>query len=243
VTWVIVGASAGLGRALAEHMARDGRSLMLVARDERDLSSLASDLAVHHGTRVRFLAQDADVPGVLADRLHQSLAGEEVEGLLFPVGTIHDGDDGRLDPARVHQLINVNFTAIACVMSRFLPVLLAQRRGVVIGFGSIAAIRGRGRNVVYSAAKRALESYFESLRHLTEREGLTIAFYVLGYLDTGLAFGQRLLLPPAPPAVVAARVCRRLHDARGTHHLPRYWAVLAAVLRAVPWWLFKRLRF
>jgi len=243
VTWVIVGASAGLGRALAEHMARDRRSLMLVAREERDLSALARDLALHHGARVRFLAQDAVEPGVLADRLHQSLAGEEVEGLLFPMGAIDERDDGRLDPARVQQLMSVNFSAIASVMSRFLPILLAQRRGVVVGFGSIAAIRGRGRNIVYSAAKRALESYFESLRHLTERDGLTIAFYVLGYLDTGLAFGQRLLLPPAPPATVAAKVCRRLYDARGTHHVPGYWGVLAPLLRAVPWWLFKRLRF
>jgi short-subunit dehydrogenase len=243
VTWVIVGASAGLGRSLAEHLARDGGSLMLVARDERDLAPLASDLTAQHGARVRFLAQDADDPPALADRLHQSLAGDEVEGLLFPVGMNAASDEGQLDPAQVDRLVNVNFVAITCVIGRFLPVLLRQRRGVVVGFGSIAAIRGRGRNVVYSAAKRALESYFESLRHLTEREGLTVVFYVLGYLDTNLAFGQKLLLPPAPPAVVAAKVCRRLYEARGKHYLPGYWAIVALLFRAMPWWLFKRLRF
>jgi short-subunit dehydrogenase len=243
VTWVVVGASAGLGRALAERLARERRSLVLVARDERDLAPLAADLAATHGARVRTLAQDAAEPEVLARRLYELLAEEEVEGLLFPVGVTDAGDDGVLDARAAERLVQVNFLSVAAVAGRFLPKLIAQRHGVLVGFGSIAAVRGRSRNVVYAAAKRARESYFESLRHLGEGHGLTVAFYSLGYLDTSQAFGQRLLLPKADPAAVADEVCRALLHRRGKRYFPWFWAPAAAALSFLPWAFFKRMRF
>jgi short-subunit dehydrogenase len=242
VTWVVVGASAGLGRALAERLAQERRSLLLVARDERDLAPLATDLAATHAARVRILVQDAAEPEVLAGRLYELLATEEVEGLLFPLGATDAGDEGGLDPGASEQLVRVNFLSVAAVIGRFLPKLIAQRHGVLVGFGSIAAVRGRSRNVVYSAAKRALESYFESLRHLAEGHGLTVTFYCLGYLDTSQAFGQRLLLPKADPAAVADEVCRALLRRRGRHYLPWFWALAAPAIRFMPWALFKRMR-
>ena len=104
-------------------------------------------------------------------------------------------------------------------------------------------MRGRGQNVVYSASKRALESYFESLRHLGEPRGLTVVFYTLGYLDTGLAFGKTLLFPKADPARVAKRVRRELGRGRGGRYEPRWWAVPAAAVRRLPWFVFRRMRF
>ena len=242
MTWVVVGASAGLGRALAERLAQDRRSLLLVARDERDLAPLATDLAATHSARVRTLAQDAAEPEVLARRLYELLAAEEVDGLLFPLGATAAGDEGGLDPGRSEELMRVNFLSVAAVVGRFLPKLIAQRHGVLVGFGSIAAVRGRSRNVVYAASKRALESYFESLRHLAEGHGLTVAFYSLGYLDTNQAFGQRLLLPKGDPAAVADEVCRMLARRGGRHYLPWFWAFIAPAIRVLPWAVFKRMR-
>ena len=50
-------------------------------------------------------------------------------------------------------------------------------------------VPGRSRNVAYSAAKRALASFFESLRHAFADSGVVVQFYVLGYMDTELAAG------------------------------------------------------
>jgi short-subunit dehydrogenase len=243
VTWAVVGASAGLGRALCERLARDGRALLLVASDPRDLEALACDLRLACGARARVLAHDGADHAGLAEALARALEGEEVEGLLFPIGATADDDEGGLDAARAEQIVRVNLLAVISVVSRFLPAMLARGRGAIVGFGSIAAARGRGRNVVYSASKRALESYFESLRHLCEPRGLCVALYVLGYVDTQLAFGQRLLLPKADPAAVAARVCDELGRRRGRRHLPAFWGPITRLLRALPWPLFRRLRF
>ena len=58
MTTVVVGASSGLGRALAEELARTGHELLLVASDPRDLSAIAADLGLRHAAKVHTLALD-----------------------------------------------------------------------------------------------------------------------------------------------------------------------------------------
>lgn len=244
MTWIVVGASAGLGRALAERLGRQHRSLILVAGDQRDLAALASDLEIVGGARVRVLAHDAADHAALAERLDGLVAeGEDIEGLLFPVGAMAPDDEGELDPSAAERLMQVNFLCVASVVRRFLPRLERQRSGVVVGFGSVASIRGRGRNVAYAASKRALESYFESLRHRCEPQGLCVVFYSLGYLRTSLSFGQKLPLPSADPSAMAEEICRELGRRRGKHYKPGWWRWIALVVRHLPWFVYGRLRF
>ena len=243
MTWVVVGASAGLGRAIAEVLGRERQSLLLVAGDERDLAALSADLEVA-GARIRTIAHDAADHAGLADVIAESLTPEEeIEGVLFPLGAMAPGDDGSLTPQEAERLVRINFLCVTSVVGRLLPRLVRQGNGVIAGFGSVAAVRGRGQNVIYAASKRALESYFESLRHLGEPRGLTVVFYTLGYMDTGLAFGKRLLFPKADPSSVATRVRRELGRERGGRYEPKWWGMIAAAVRRLPWFVFRRLRF
>lgn len=245
MTWVVVGASAGLGRALAERLARDRADLLLVASDARDLEAVAADLRIRFGARARTIAHDAADHAGLAQAVAEAIPADgRVEGLLFPIGLSVEDDDALAAPERMERLLAVNFLSVAAVCGRLLPRLLAQGEGVIAGFGSVAAARGRGRNVVYAAGKRALQSYFESLRHLGDPRGVRVFFYVLGYLDTGLAYGKKLLFPKADPAAVADRVVADLARGRGgARHLPSWWAPIGLLVRSLPWALFKRMRF
>jgi short-subunit dehydrogenase len=114
---------------------------------------------------------------------------------------------------------------------------------LIVGFGSIAAVRGRTRNAAYSAAKRALASYFESVRHALRDTPVHVQFYVLGYLDTNLAFAQDTKLPRASPAKCAEHVFRRRHADAGVTYYPHYWRPICAVLRLLPWSVFRKLSF
>jgi short-subunit dehydrogenase len=242
MTWLVVGASAGLGRALAERLARDGRALLLVASDGRDLDPLVADLRLRFSADVRGLAADV-ATATAAEEIDHALGGQTIEGLLFPVGAVDERDNGQLSGVDVDRLVRVNLTSVMSITSRLLSRMLDQGQGVIVGFGSIAAARGRGRNVAYSAAKRALESYFESLRHVCEARGIVVTLYVVGFMDTHQTFGRRFLLSPAQPARLAERVCRELGRRRGQHYLPRWWRFATAVLRALPWSVFRRMQF
>lgn len=244
MTAVIVGASAGLGRALACSLARRGRPLLLVASDERDLLPLAADLRLTHGVEARVVAHDAADHSGLATAIGAALPTEgPIEALLFPIGTSDDDDCGVLSPERAEELLRINLLAVTSVVAGLVPRMLSRGRGAIVGFGSVAAERGRGRNVVYAAAKRGLESVFESWRHQWEPQGLSVVLYTLGYLDTNLAFGRPLPFPKADPQQVAERVCRELGRARGKHFLPGGWRFVAFAIRALPWFVYRRARF
>jgi uncharacterized protein len=244
LTSVVVGASAGLGRALATALARRGRSLLIVASDERDLLPLAKDLRLTQAIEVRVVAHDARDHQGLAAAIDRAIGSDEpIEALLFPIGSSEDDDDGTLPPERAEALVRINLLAVTSVGARLLPRMIAQQRGAVVGFGSVAAERGRGRNVIYAAAKRALESVFESWRHRLEPEGLSVVLYTLGYVDTNLAFGRPLPFPKADPHWIAERVCDELGRARGKRFLPGGWRFVAFAVRALPWFLYRRARF
>jgi len=244
MTWIVVGASTGLGRALSECLAQEGKSLLLVSRDPRDLNSLASDLRIRFEAEVSCVCYDAEDHVGLANLLGGSIAdGNSVEGIMFPIGYVEAGDRCDLSSIDSERLVKVNFLSIVSVISKFLPGMIEEGKGVLVGFGSIAGTRGRAGNAVYSATKRALQSYFESLRHRCERNGLLIQFYILGYMDSNLAFGQNLLLPKADPGQIAKSIIANLRKGGGTRFLPAFWKSICLLVRAIPWFIFKRMQF
>ena len=239
---LVVGASAGLGRSLAEALARSGQSLVLAASDPRDLTAQAADLRLRFGVDVETVAADAGRPGPFVATLSDALAGRPLRSVLFPIGATLSTDDGMNDTVDADRLLSVNFLSIAALVARLWPLLQHQSRASLVGFGSVAATRGRRGNVIYSAAKRALASYFESMRLAGGERGVVVQFYVLGYLDTQQTFGRRLLPPPAGTARLSARVVRDLGRDFGVRYYPAYWRPLCSALRLLPWPAFRRLR-
>jgi short-subunit dehydrogenase len=243
-TYLIVGGSSGLGRALAERFAQAGHALVLVSSDLRDTSALASDFGLRYGVPVRAVVSDLALSEVDFRGIDEALSAlPPLAGLLIPVGMNRDADRPGQPPEALEALTRANYTAPCKIIDHYLPSLRSGSSGLIVGFGSVAATRGRTRNAAYSAAKRALASYFESLRHSLSESGVVVQFYVLGYLDTHLSFGVDTPLPRAAPAVCAERVFRHREEDFGSAFFPSYWRPLCFVLRLLPWFVFRRLAF
>src|SRR5260221_7911807 len=160
---LIVGGSSGVGLALGEALAARGHALLLASSDARDLEAQASHLRLMHGVQVEIVAADATYPEEFLGKIVS--AGKRfgaIQGLFFPIGASIDGDAGTLPTAEIRRLIDANLLTVMAVVGHFLPELLAANQGYIVGFGSVAAARGRRTNVIYAAAKRGLVSYFES---------------------------------------------------------------------------------
>jgi short-subunit dehydrogenase len=238
----VVGASAGVGRALSEALASHGYSLLLVASDTQDLQAQAAHLALTYRNTVKTVAADARHIDECVERIVMAVQEfGSVNDVFFPIGASSTHDSGMLPLENARYLLNVNFIMIVGVVSRLLPALLAANRGNIVGCGSIAAIRGRRVNVIYAAAKRGLESYFESLRHLTAGSGVRVQFHRLGYIATQQSFGARLWAPAISPQRVAHKILRDLGKDKGRTSFPSYWAIVAWLIRALPWAFFRRL--
>jgi NAD(P)-dependent dehydrogenase (short-subunit alcohol dehydrogenase family) len=239
-TYLIVGGSSGLGRALAERFARAGHALVLVSSDLRDTSALASDLGLRYRVSVTPVLCDLAQPRLDFGAIDAALAAlPPLAGVLLPAGMNRADDRPGQAPEAFDAITSVNYASPSKIVDHYLPMLRAK--GHIVGFGSVAAVRGRTRNAAYGAAKRALAAYFESLRHAVGASGVVVQFYVLGYLDTHLAFGHDTPLPRAAPEACAERVFRRRERDFGRAYFPSYWRPLCFVLRLLPWFVFRRL--
>lgn len=240
---VIVGASAGLGRALAEALARRGDDLLLVASDARDLDALASSLRLNFEVRVELAACRLAPESAWLEEVRQAAQRfGDVDVLMLPIGLSRQDDTGALAPPVVRQIFEANLLGVMDVVGVFLPGMMRRNCGCIVGFGSIAAARGRSQNVAYSAAKRGLASYFESLRHLLSGTGVAVQFFALGYMRSQQSYGKRMLLPAVTARHVAETVIAGLGRGSRFAHMPRFWGLVALMLRAMPWVLFKRLK-
>jgi short-subunit dehydrogenase len=242
---LIVGASAGLGRALSNELAANGHNLVLVSSDKRDIKAVAADVHLRHGVVAHLVAgdvMDGDTYLAKIAKAADDIGG--IDGLFFPIGTVADADVPGVKVATMRRLMRINLLSVMETVTLFWPQFERRGQGVIVGFSSIAASRGRRNNTVYSAAKRGLVSYFESLRQAAVDTGIRTQLYMPGYLDTGLAFGAKtFLLPPSRPEKLAKKVVRRLSKDIGLSYYPIYWRPICEILQLLPWSVYRKLDY
>lgn len=244
MNFIVAGSSAGLGRALATELARKGHSLVLIASDAKDLQVQASDLQVRFGVPVITVASRIRCDEETIDKIvTQAQSFGDIDGLLFPMGLSSNADDGTQSASHTQMLVDGNLSATMALTAKVLPLMMARNRGYVVGFGSVAAERGRSSNVVYAAAKRGLMSFFESIRHKVVGTGVKVRFFQMGYIKTSQTFGKKLPFPAVSPEEAARDVLAIMEQERGLTYYPAFWRWICLALKMTPWFLYRRLRF
>ncbi len=231
--YLIVGASSGLGREIAYSFAKRENDLILISRDERDLLSIASDLKNKFNVNIVTTVVDfADIEQV-ENIISNNDIMKELDGVIFPIGLMFEKDDKNLDQSKINKTIYANFLSIAFLITKLLK-FFSEKNFLIIGFGSVSGLLGRNINVHYAAAKRALESYFESLAFQNKKNNLKIQFYTLGYLDTTLSFGKKLILPKGNTKKLAEFVFKNKEKRFLKVYYPLFWNLFVFILKIIP---------
>jgi short-subunit dehydrogenase len=241
---IVAGASTGVGRQLAVQLAERGASVILVSRDAEDLRATADDIRVRFGTVCLEVAQDLGAEDWDVEEFVRGCTRDlgEIDFVLIPAGGSASEDIGA-NPALVFQMAAINYLGPARLAAAFGQRMGARGKGTILFFSSIAAVAPRSRNAAYSASKAALEVYARSLRHALEPSGVRVGVVALGYVDTALSFGQRLLFPRVSPESVARYVLKDGIGWAGRRYVPRFWSLVTLVLRCLPWSIYRRLSF
>jgi short-subunit dehydrogenase len=220
---IIVGASAGLGRALAEELAAQKHDLYLISSDQRDLDALASDLTLTHGITVHTLAMDLVKADAEEIRNGFFLYFDHPDCLFLASDYRDQNDDGPVESSLLERIISVNFMASVQIANAFLTDLADRPQAHIVGIGSFTAFRGRCKDSIYEASKRGLEFYFEALRHYLADNTCRVQFYRVGYMATQMLGERKALVPVAPPERIARAIANRLGGASGMRYLPGWW--------------------
>jgi short-subunit dehydrogenase len=122
---------------------------------------------------------------------------------------------------------------------KFFPIFLKKNSGLIVGFGSIAGIFGREENAIYSAAKKGLMSFFESLAISSISTKLKIQFYIAGYLDTNLSYGKNLILPKGSIKKLANIIYNNFNINYKKIYYPYWWLYINIIFNIIPFFLIK----
>ena len=240
MSYLIIGASSGLGRELAYILAKNSNDLIVISRDEKDLRAIRSDLETKFKITVKHFAVDVSSFDEIKKFLHSNLnLLSEIQGVLFPVGMM-DSKDGILNDMSIsNSLIQANMGVVAYFLSKIFPIFMQKNSGAIVGFGSISSTFGRDVNTVYAASKRGLESLFESLVIKASSSKLKIQFYTIGYLDTNLTYGQKLLLPKGSAKKLAKIVYKNLNKNYRKIYYPSWWRLIVIIIKILPFSLIR----
>lgn len=210
---LITGASAGIGAAFAERLARDGYDLTLVARRRDRLEAVAGALRDGHGGAAQVLVADLTKPEQLAAVERQAAEDASLELLVNNAGFAGYMPFRELDPDRAEELIRLHVVAATRLARAALPGMVARGRGAIINVASMLAFSAAvpatsplPKRAVYAACKAYLVAFSELLQQ--ELAGTGVRVQVLcPALVGGTEFHQqipgfdvaRVTAPPIQP--------------------------------------------
>ncbi|MCB9727654.1 MAG: SDR family NAD(P)-dependent oxidoreductase [Deltaproteobacteria bacterium] len=240
---IVVGASSGIGRSIARQLAASGARVALLARRADELEQARSEIAAAGGdalVRVHDVCDTDRIPG-LFDELVAELGGLDL--LVYAAGVLPAVAEHEYDFERDRLTIDVNLLGAMAWLNPAAAHMEAQRAGTLLGISSIAGERGRRANPAYCTSKAGLSTYLEALRNRVSRYGVDVVTAKPGFVDTVMTAD----LPGHPPGLApipvedAARACLALATGRSrTGFVPRRWALVGFIVRAIPSWLFRR---
>ncbi len=175
----IVGASEGLGRAVAHGLSRMGTSLVLSARSVERLQDLSDELP----GRSEVVAMDvADADSVAA----AAMQAGEIDGIVFLSGVYWPQAAQEWVPEQVNAMIDVNLTGCARVLGHVVPAMVARDRGHVVLTGSLAGYRGLPGAIGYGASKAGVMVLAELMYADLRGTGVEVQLANPGFIRTRL---------------------------------------------------------
>ena len=212
---VILGATKGMGRALARLCAERGDRVFLLGRDATDLTRSAADLVVRGG-------QGA---------------------VVVTAGLFGTQEELEADPARTERLLHVNFVATVMFCEAARKLLLSQGGGTLCVFGSVAGDRARKPVVLYGASKAGLAAYLNGLDHRYYSSGLRVICVRPGFVKTGMTAGLRPPPFAGEPDQVAKDVRAALLCPRPVVYTPLVWELVMTAISVLPRAVMRRIKF
>lgn len=237
---LIVGASSGIGEALAMHLAQPGRTLGLVARRQAALTGVAERVQGRGATAVLAVSDAAD-PQAVATAWKQMLAEMGgIDAIVYAAGVMPDVGPDEFDTEKDRQVIEINVLgAIAwlnCAAGYFGP----KGGGVICGIGSVAGDRGRRGAPAYGASKAALHTYLESLRNRLSVRGVRVVTVKPGPVRTPM-LGTKAMPLTVDADVAAAAIARSLSGGAEIVYVHWLWRWIMLTIRMVPSFMFRKL--
>ena len=233
---IIIGATSGIGRALAETLDAKGYAVGIAGRRVELLDNVLDHLSDPAEAEPMDVT-DTEEARQRFDALVERLGGVDLVIISAGVGYVDEAESW----PHVRQTVETNTVGFAALADAAFRHFETAEAGHLVGISSVAAVRENGAAPAYHASKTFASRYLAGLRHRAAQAGLPIAVTDVrpGFVDTAMAKGDGLFWV-ATPERAASQIIRAIKRQSRTAYVTRRWRGVAALLKMLPGWLYRR---
>ncbi len=237
----LIGASSGIGAALARDLLQAGARVALSARDEMGLQTVA-------GRHEQAMILPLDVLDTTAWQVaHDAICTRwnDVDMLVYCVADYLPESVWDMDPQQAHRTIAVNLSCLYDGLAQVLPRMLRRGKGSIALVASVAGYMGLPRATVYGPTKAALINLAEILYTDLHARGLNVFLINPGFVATRLTAKNDFVMPALQSPEEASRsIMRGISRGDFEIHFPKNFTLLMKFIQILPYrWRFALLGY
>lgn len=234
---VIIGATSGIGKALAEILIREGYRVGVTGRR----NELLDDLKRQHPDNVFTACMDVKNTTESSHQLKKLI--EDMGGMdLF----VYSSGTGYVNQDLVYELeqdtVDVNVTGFINLATAAADYFIKQKKGHIVGISSVAALRGGAESPAYNASKAFMSNWLDGLRIKFNKLGVPVTVTDIrpGLTDTAMAKGEGLFWVE-PVDKVAGEIFQAITKRKHHATVTKRWALIAFLVKWIPEFIYRQL--
>lgn len=232
----IIGASSGIGAALAHQLLASGAKVILSARRTNLLEGIAGQY--ENASLVTLDVQQEAAWQPAYRRIQTQLGG--VDMVIFCAAEYRPERSWEVNPETALRTIKINLASVYSGLAMVLPEMVQRGHGAIALVASVAGYAGLPNASVYGPSKAALINLAEILYGDLHPKGINVYLINPGFVDTGLTQKNTFAMPALQTAQQAsASIVRGMADGQFEIHFPRRFTWLLKLVQLLPY----RLRF
>jgi len=231
----LIGASDGLGAALARKMSEAGAEVILSARSEDKLKELVSKLPNPASAVTIDIADQSSVEAAASE------VGE-IDGMVFLAGVYWPMKATGWDSDQATAMLDINLTGAVRVLGEIVPKMIAKNSGHIVLTGSLSGFRGLPGSIGYGASKAGIMYLAESMNADLRDTGVKVQLANPGFIKTRLTDKNDFKMPFIMEPDEAAQVMLdHIQSDKFKRSFPTMFSLVFRLSQFMPDWMYYRL--
>ncbi|TYP94048.1 Short-chain dehydrogenase [Fodinibius salinus] len=234
----IIGATSGIGRALARELHSRGHHIGATGRRIERLEELKQELERHISVTYMDVTNHENAINQL-EQLKQKMGGIDTIVLNAGISNYQKavGREGDL------QIIDVNIRGFANLTAYSFSMFYKQGHGHIVGISSVASLFGWGLSAPYSASKAFVNTYLQGYRQKANHSDADIAVSTIlpGFVKSEMTDGKKGMFWIAETEEAATQIADAIRRKKNWSYVPKRWRLVSWLIKLIPNWVWDRL--